>query len=141
MVHFTPLAVVVVGPCRHRHSQFSDDRNNYGTQIRPQTDCFRRSLRHAVDPSMNELAPVLLPRNQQLALAVQTSNSLTYKSFGELSSTYLHPRRSPKSSSSGEIILLLECSSPVLIVEEPGQIGRLLQVSISYPATLSSNSA
>mmetsp|Transcript_18479 Transcript_18479/g.43171 ORF Transcript_18479/g.43171 Transcript_18479/m.43171 type:complete len:111 (+) Transcript_18479:291-623(+) len=83
----------------------------------------------------------LLPRNQQLALAVQTSNSLTYKSFGELSSTYLHPRRSPKSSSSGEIILLLECSSPVLIVEEPGQIGRLLQVSISYPATLSSNSA
>ena len=73
----------------------------------------------------------MLPRNPAACLGSQTSNKLTYESFGEPSSTYSHPRRGPKCGS--EIRLLLECSSPV---EK-----RLLQVSSSYPAALSSNSA
>ena len=80
----------------------------------------------------------MLPRNPAACLRSQTSNRLTYESFGEPSSTYSHPRRGPKCIS--EIRLLLECSSPVSIVEKPGQIGRLPQVTSSYPAAPSSNS-
>lgn len=93
----------------------------------------------AVDPHVRACSS-LLPRNQRLALAVQTSNRLTYEYFGEPSS----PIRILVEALSAVVILgfcWLEYSSPVLVVEEPGQMGRLLQFSTSYPATLSSNSA